>query len=144
MLIREFRLVSALKIMAVGTIAGISAFMFAPFVLLESMTSFTASFAGLVISIPVLLYFLNVPDAPFNFEDYWSERGVGGMVLDSILTVLVAMAPGIVVLYGLLSYNIFDPVPVASATAVAVFTGYSAFLYRNRAFYTEDRIDIEL
>ncbi len=144
MLIREFRLISALKIMIVGTIAGISAFMFAPFVLMGHLTSFAASFAGVAISLPVLLYFLKVPEAPFNFEDYWSERGIGGTVLDSVLTVLVAMAPGIVVLYGLLSYSIFDPVPVASSTAVAVFTGYSAFLYRNRAFYTEDKIDIEL
>ena len=144
MLVREFRLMSALKIVAVGTIAGTAAFMFTPFVLMGPMTSFAASFAGVAISLPLILYFLKVPDAPFNFEDYWEERRIGGAVVDSILTLLVAMAPGVVVLYGLLNYNVFDPVPVASSTAVSVFTGYSAFLYRNRAFYTEDKIDIEL
>lgn len=144
MLIKEFQLTPALKILAVGAVAGISAFMFAPLVALGSVSSFAASFAGVAISLPLLLYFLKVPEAPFNFEEYWNTRATPGVLLDMMMTLLVAMAPGIIVLYGLLGYNIFNPVAVASSTAIAVFTGYSAFLFRNRSFYQEDRVNIEL
>lgn len=144
MLIEDFRLAPALKIVAVGAVAGISAFMFAPLVALGSVSSFAASFAGVAISVPLLLSFLKVPEAPFDFEEYWDTRATSGMLLDVMMTLVVAMAPGIIVLYGLLDYNIFNPVAVASSTAIAVFTGYSVFLYRNRSFYTEDRVDIEL
>lgn len=144
MLIKDFRLRSALKIIVVGTIAGTSGFMFTPFVMLTPMTHFTASFGGVLISLPVLLHFLKVPREPFNFSNYWDERGLGGTFLDLAMTVLLAMAPGVVVLYGLLNMEMMSPVPVASATAVGVFTGYSAFLYRNRGFYSEEKVDIEL
>jgi len=144
MLIKEFQLTPALKILAVGAVAGISAFMFAPLVALGSVSSFAASFAGVAISLPLLLYFLKVPEAPFNFEEYWNTRATPGVLLDVMMTLLVAMAPGIIVLYGLLGYNIFNPVAVASSTAIAVFTGFSVFLFRNRSFYQEDRVNIEL
>lgn len=144
MMLKEFKLVSALKILTVATVAGTAAFMFIPFVAAGPMTSFAAAFSGVAISLPLILYFLKVPDQPFNFGGYWSERHLPGTLLDLVMTLLVAMAPGIIVLYALLDYGVFDPVPVASSTAVAVFTGYSAFLYRNRAFYSEEKIDIEV
>jgi len=144
MLLEDFRLTPALKIITVGTVAGVSAFMFAPLVALGNLSSFAASFSGIAISVPLLLYFLKVPEAPFNFEDYWEARATAGVLLDIMMTLVVAMAPGIILLYTLLNYSIFNPVAVASSTAIAIFTGYSAFLYRNRKFYNEDKIDITL
>ena len=144
MLIKEFEIISALKILAVAAVAGTASFMFLPFVAAGPMTSFAAAFAGVATSLPLMLYFLKVPDEPFNFQEYWEERRIPGTLLDLVMTLLVAMAPGIIVLYTLLDYRLLDPVPVASSTAVAVFTGYSAFLYRNRKLYSESKIDIEL
>ncbi|MFB6116099.1 MAG: hypothetical protein ABEK10_01190 [Candidatus Nanosalina sp.] len=144
MLISDFRVRSALKIIVVGAIAGTSGFLFTPFVMFGPMTYFMAAFGGVLISLPVLLHFLKVPTEPFNFSEYWDARGLGGTFLDFAMTVLLAMAPGVVVLYGLLNMEMISPVPVASSTAVGVFTGYSAFLYRNRGFYSEDKVDIEL
>lgn len=144
MLLEDFRFVSAVKIIVVGVLAGTSGFMFTPFVMSGVITYFTASFGGVLISLPVLMHFLKVPKEPFDFSDYWSVRGMGGTFLDFSMTLLLAMAPGVIVLYGLMNMKMISPVPVASSTAVGVFTGYSAFLYRNRAFYSEEKIDIEL
>ncbi|NMJ77136.1 hypothetical protein GLU64_01855 [Nanohaloarchaea archaeon] len=102
-----------------------------------------ASFGGIVITLPLILYFLRVPRASFDFSGYWDERSLGGSAVDFILTALLTMAPGVITLYALLGFGFVSPVPVASSSAVGIFTGYSGFLFRNRKFYRDSQIDIE-
>jgi|GEM_PF-1643131 hypothetical protein len=144
MLLENFRISPAIKVLLVGVLAGVSGFMFTPLVLSTSLSYYMASFGGIVITCPLILYFLRVPEESFDFSGYWDERGLGGSAIDFILTGLLTLAPGVVTLYGLLGFSFVSPVPVASSSAVGIFTGYSAFLFRNRKFYRDSHIDINL
>lgn len=144
MLLNDFRFQPALKIVLVGFLAGVSGFMFKPLVVVTPISYFMASFGGVLITVPLILYFLEVPRSSFDFSGYRAERGFEGVVVDVVLTVLLAMAPGVVVLYWLVGAGFLSPVPVASSAAIGVFTGYSAFLYRNKGFYSEPELDIEV
>ena len=143
MLLKDFRIKPAIRVVLVGVLAGVSGFMFTPLVVSTSISYFMASFGGIVITLPLILYFLRVPRASFDFSGYWDERGLGGSAVDFILTALLTLAPGVITLYGLLGFGFVSPVPVASSTAVGIFTGYSAFLFRNRKFYRDSHMDIE-
>lgn len=144
MLLSDFDLMSAFRILLVGVLSGTAAFFFMPLITFGIVKSFTASFLGVLIALPLIVYFLKVPDEPFHFREYFKTRDISGVVIDVLITLLVSMAPGVILLYSLIGLGFLPPIPVASSAGVAVFTGYSAFLYRNREFYRRERVDIEL
>jgi hypothetical protein len=139
----DLELAEFMKILSVGVFAGTAAFMFMPMIKTGLVSYFTAAFTGVLISLPLIVYFLQVPMQGFDFQEYYQARHVAGMVADFLMTLLAAYAPGLIFLYGLFRIGLLPPVPEAFSAAVGVFTGYSAFLYRNRKFYEEDRLDIE-
>jgi hypothetical protein len=144
MLLKDFHIKPAVEVILIGIFSGASGFMFTPLVLSTPVNYFMASFGGIIITLPLILHFLRVPKDLFDFSGYWSQRGLGGSAVDFILMSLLTMGPGVTTLYGLVSFNFISPVPVASSAAIAIFTGYSAFLFRNRKFYRDSHIDIEL
>lgn len=144
MLLSDFDLKAAFRILLVGFLSGSAAFLFMPLIIVGVLKSFTASFLGVLITLPLIVYFLQMPREAFNFREYFKSRKMHGTIFDIIMMLLVSMAPGIIILYSLLGMGFMSPVPVAASAAVAVFTGYSAFLYRNRKFYRRDRVEIEL
>lgn len=140
----NLEVVSFVKILSIGVFAGTAAFLFMPFILTGVISLFLASLMGVAITMPLMVYYLQVPATGFDLGKYYRERRIYGVVADLLMTILSAYAPGLIFLYGLVGMGFMPPVPVAFSAAVAVFTGYSAFLYRNRKFYREERIDIEL
>ncbi|MFB6241509.1 MAG: hypothetical protein ABEJ36_01760 [Candidatus Nanosalina sp.] len=139
----RFSVTALAEVLSVGVLAGTAAFMFIPFLVSGAISLLTASFMGVAITTPVIIYYLRIPQTAFDFQEYYGTRGVLGLIADILMTLLAAFAPGLIFLYGLLRMAVIPPVPVAFSAAVAVFTGYAAFLYRNRKFYESERVDIE-
>lgn len=140
----DFTASALMKVISVGFFSATASYMFMPLMFAGVVDSFTASYMGVLISLPLIIYFLEVPSLGFDFQEYFAARRIRGLISDLIMVLLSAFAPGIIFLYGLIRMRLLPPVPVAFAASIAVFTGYSAFLYRNRKFFIEDRIDIEL
>lgn len=140
----DFTASALMKVISVGFLSATASYMFMPLIFAGVVDSFTASFMGVLISLPLIIYFLEVPSLGFDFKEYYRARRLRGLIADLLMMLLSAFAPGIIFLYGLIRMRLLPPVPVAFAASIAVFTGYSAFLYRNRKFFIEDRIDIEL
>lgn len=140
----DFTASALMKVMSVGFFSATASYMFMPLIYAGVVDSFTASFTGVLISLPLIVYFLEIPSLGFDFQEYYKARRLRGVVADILMMLLSSFAPGIIFLYGLLRMRLLPPVPVAFSAAIAVFTGYSAFLYRNRKFFVEDRIQIEL
>ena len=139
-----FDLEKALQMLAVSAVSGTSAFLLVPLVASRVMTTFTAAFTATVISVPLTWYFLNVPQGSIQLDKYYSERGLLGITLDFLLVVFSSLVPAAIYMYFLFSLELILPVPVAAAAALGVFTGYAGFLFRNRRFYDDGSIEIEL
>lgn len=139
-----FDLKKAAQMLAVSAIAGTAAFLLLPLVASRVMTAFTAAFTATVISIPLTWYFLNVPEGSIDLNQYYSERGLLGITLDFLIVIFTSLAPAAIYMYFLFSLELILPVPVAAAAALGVFTGYAGFLFRNRRFYDNGGVDIEL
>lgn len=142
--IRRTGFSAVLKILLVGFLAGWASFMFMPLIVSGLLSDFTASFLGVLISLPLLLYLLDFPSERMELREYLSERHWYGVTVDLLMTFLGGLAPAVVVLYFMLDLRVLPPVPVSSATAVGIFVGYSAFLFRNSEFFREDSSDIVL
>jgi hypothetical protein len=140
----ELNLSEIVKVLSVGVFSGTAAFMFMPLIKTGVVGYFTPAFVGVLVASPLIQHFLQVPREGFDFQEYYQARKIRGITADFLMVLMSAFAPGIIFLYGLLRLGLLPPVPEAFAAAVGVFTGYSAFLYRNRKFYREERIDIEL
>jgi hypothetical protein len=132
------------KILLVGFLAGWASFMFMPLIAAGLMGEFTASFLGVLISLPLILYLLDFPSRRMEAMDYLQERHWYGVTVDLLMTFLGGLAPAVILLYFLLDIGILPPVPVASATSIGIFIGYSAFLFRNREFFEDDSSKIIL
>lgn len=139
-----FDLKKAAEMIFVSLISGISAFLLLPFVASRVMSPFTAAFTATVISVPLTWYFLDVPEGSINLTEYWDLRGVIGLIVDLVTVVLTSLVPAAIFMYFLFSLGLILPVPVAAAAALGVYTGYAGFLFRNRTFYENNGLDIEL
>ena len=139
-----FDIKKTFQMLAVSAVSGTSAFLLIPLVASRVMTTFTAAFTATVISVPLTWYFLNVPQGSIQLDKYYSERGILGISLDFLLVVFSSLVPAAIYMYFLFSLDLILPVPVAAAAALGVFTGYAGFLFRNRRFYDDGSIDIEL
>lgn len=139
---KNIQLNAIARILVVGILAGTASFMFMPFIQSGIVNRFIASALGVAITIPLILHFLDVPGNGFDFKEYYSARRIRGIIADFLLVLLVAFAPAVIFLYGLLNLGLFSPVPEAFAASIGIYKGYSAFLFRNRTFYTEETLDL--
>lgn len=139
-----FDLKKAAEMIFVSIISGVSAFLLLPFMAARVMSPFTAAFTATVISVPLTWYFLDVPEGSINLTEYWDIRGVFGFVIDLVTVLLTAVVPAAIFMYFLISLDLIIPVPVAAAAALGIYTGYAGFLFRNRTFYEDRGLDIEL
>jgi hypothetical protein len=142
--IRRTGFSAVLKILLVGFLAGWASFMFMPLIASGLMGEFAASFLGVLISLPLILYLLDFPSTRMEAMDYLQKRHWYGVTVDLLMTFLGGLAPAVILLYFLLDIGILSPVPVASATSVGIFVGYSAFLFRNREFFKDESSKIVL
>ncbi|WP_414837600.1 hypothetical protein ACK3SF_05010 [Candidatus Nanosalina sp. VS9-1] len=139
-----FDIKRALEMIFIGLMAGTASFLLLPLVAARLMPWSVAAFTATVITVPLTWYFLNVPEGSIPLDKYMDARGWTGLLIDILLVLVSAMTPATVIMYYLLSQGLILPVPVASAAAIGVYTGYAGFLFRNRALYENEGLDIEL
>lgn len=131
-----------LNLILVSLISGASAYLMLPLIVSGLLTDFTASLISTAIAIPLIRHFLNEPEGKINIGDYINNKNVSGFVLDVLIVLLVALGPAVILMYFLFSFKVILPVPLAMGGAFGVYTGYAAFLYRNRGLYESDGLNI--
>ncbi len=131
------------KMLAVSAVAGLSAILMLPLMVSHIMSPFVVSFLATLISIPLTWYFIDVPEGSIDFKNYYKERGLLGISIDAVLTFFTSVGLAAIFMYFLLSLEILSVAAVSASAALGIFTGLSAFLFRNRSFYSDNSIDVE-
>jgi len=133
---------TVINILMIGLISGVSVYLMLPMIVSGLLTDFTASLISTAIAIPLMRHLLEEPEGKINLRNYINKKAVSGFVIDIIVVSVSAFAPAIIVMYFFLSLRVILPVPLAVGAALGVYTGYAAFLYRNRGLYESDKLDI--
>lgn len=137
-----FDLKRVAEMLIVSAVAGTASFLMLPMIASGLLSHFVAAFTATVISIPLTYYFLDVPEGKISIRKYFEEKMTTGLLLDILLLSVISLGPAAIFMYFMFTAGFLMPVPVASAAALGIFTGYSGFLFRNRRLYDDGKVDV--
>lgn len=138
-----FDLKIVMKMLAVSMVSGLSALLMLPLMVSHIMSPFVVSFLATLISVPLTWYFIDAPEGSIDFKEYYGERGLLGISMDTLLTFFTSVGLAAIFMYFLLSLEVLSVVAVSASAASGIFTGLSAFLFRNRSFFSDYSIDVK-
>lgn len=133
---------TVLHMIFVSIVSGVSAYLMLPMIVSGLLTDFTAALISTAIAIPLIKHFLKEPEGKIDLGNYMGEKKLSGFIIDLIVILIAAMTPAVILMYFLFSFKLILPVPLAMGAAFGLYTGYAAFLYRNRGLYESGGLNI--